>query len=159
MARGHGVVAQGRRLGAAEAGRVRGRLGAKLGQVKIGAGAVSQVHRLEETALGVVAVEDEAVESDGYDLDDDLDDDAHEGPVLKATDELIVDLLGEDVGPCVVDAGPSPHVLVVAVVLGMLEHDGGDNPEDQARDELMWPVSKSWSSRDAPSLTQPTANI
>ena len=42
-------------------------------------------HRLGELALAVVAVEDDGVERDGDHFDDDLDDDANDGPVLAAS--------------------------------------------------------------------------
>lgn len=115
MTGGHGVGAEGGRLGA-KARSVGSRLAAELSKVKIGTGAVSHVHGLEKASLGVVAVEDDAVEEDGEDLDDDLDDDANHGPVLKTTNECIVDFFAEDVGSMVVYTRPTPHVLVVTVV-------------------------------------------
>lgn len=151
MARRQGVLAQGRRLGrehgrghgsackagrAREARRVGGGLRAKLGEIEIGASSVSDVHGLVQAALGVVSVEDDAVEQDADDLDDDLDDDADEGPVLEAADQAVLDLVGEDDGSGVLDAGPSPHVLVVAVALGVGEDGGSEDPENQADDEL-----------------------
>jgi len=104
-------------------------LGAELSEVEIGTGAVSHVHGLHETTLRVEAVEDDAVEGDADDLDDYLDDDANESPVLKATNESVVDLVLVDFRTLVVGARPSPHVLVVAVVFAVLEDDGCDYPQ------------------------------
>jgi hypothetical protein len=66
----------------AEAGGVGGSLGAELGEVEVGAGFVAVVHCLAELALGVVAVEDYAVDGDGDGFDDDFDDAADDGPGL-----------------------------------------------------------------------------
>ena len=49
-----------------EAWCVRGRLGAELGEIEIGAGAVADVHGFAEALFGVVSVEYYAVEDDGY---------------------------------------------------------------------------------------------
>jgi hypothetical protein len=54
-----------------------------LSQVQIRTGAVTHIHGLCQAALGVVAVEDDAVERDADDLDDNLNDDADESPVLR----------------------------------------------------------------------------
>jgi hypothetical protein len=115
MTGGHGVSAEGGRLGA-EARSVGSRLAAELSKVKIGTGAVSHVHGLEKASLGVVAVEDDAVEENGENLDDNLDDDANHGPILKTTNECIVNFITEYVGSMVVYTRPTPHVLVVTVV-------------------------------------------
>ena len=69
--------------GFGEAGRVGGGLGAQLGEVEVGAGFVADVHALVQFALGVEAVEDDGVDGDCYYFDDDFDDGADEGPVLK----------------------------------------------------------------------------
>lgn len=53
-----------------EAGGVRGRLGAELSEVKVGAGAVADVHGFAEALLGVVAVKDDAIEDDGDGFED-----------------------------------------------------------------------------------------
>lgn len=53
-----------------------------MGEVEVGAGFVAVVHCLAELALGVVAVEDNAVDGDGDGLDDDFDDAADDGPGL-----------------------------------------------------------------------------
>lgn len=131
----HGVGAEGGRLGG-EAGSVGSRLAAELGEVEVGSGAVSHIHGLEQTSLGVVTVEDDAVEENAEDLDHHLNDDADHGPVLETTDECIVNLVAKDFRTSVLHAGPTPHVLVVGVVLCVLEQDGRDNPEDQSQDEL-----------------------
>jgi hypothetical protein len=151
VARRQGVLTQGWRLGrehgrghgsaskaggAREARRVGGGLRAKLSKVEVRASSVSDVHGLVQAALGVVSVKDDAIEQDADDLDDNLDDDADEGPVLEAADQAVLDLVGEDDGSGVLDAGPSPHVLVVAVVLGVGENCSCENPENQADDEL-----------------------
>jgi hypothetical protein len=115
MTGGHGISAESGRLGA-EARSVGSRLTAELSEVKIGTGAVSHVHGLEKALLGIVAVEDDAVEENGENLDDNLYDDANHGPVLKTANECIVNFVAKDVGSMVVHARPTPHVLVVAVV-------------------------------------------
>lgn len=97
VAGGHGVLAQGGRLGS-KTGGVGSGLAAELREIEIGAGTVSHIHGLEEAALGVVAVEDDAVEHDAEDLDDDLNDDADHGPVLKTAEEGIVHLVAKDLG-------------------------------------------------------------
>jgi hypothetical protein len=48
-----------------------------LSEVEIGTGAVTDVHRLAETLLGVVTVEDNAVKNDGDAFQDDLDEAAN----------------------------------------------------------------------------------
>jgi hypothetical protein len=53
-----------------------------LGEVEIGAGAVTDGHGLPELALGPEAVEDDAVNDHAKDFDNDLDDAADECPVL-----------------------------------------------------------------------------
>lgn len=83
-----------------------------------------------QAALGVVSVKDDAVEQDADDLDDNLDDDADEGPVLETADQAVLDLFREDDGSRVLDAGPSPHVLVVAVALGVGEDGCCKDPEN-----------------------------
>ena len=65
-----------------EAGRVGCGLGAELGEIEVGAGAVAHVHGLAELALAVEAVEDDAVDDDGDGFHHDFDDAADEGPVL-----------------------------------------------------------------------------
>ena len=79
-----GVVALRGRLGAKPAkARCVGRgLTAELGEVQVGASLVAVIHRLVKTALGPVAVKDDAVEGDADGFDDDFDDDADESPVL-----------------------------------------------------------------------------
>lgn len=67
-----------------EAGGVGSGLGAELGEIEIGAGLVAHVHGLVQLSLGVVPVEDDAVETDADDFHHDLDDDADQGPVLVA---------------------------------------------------------------------------
>jgi hypothetical protein len=57
----HGIGAESGRLGT-ETGSVGSRLAAELGKIEIGSGTVSHVHGLEKASLGVVAVEDDAVE-------------------------------------------------------------------------------------------------
>lgn len=123
------------RLGTETRG-VGSRLRAQLGEIHVGAGAIPEIHGLGKAALGVVPVEDDAVEGDSDDLDDDLDDDADQGPVLETAEQGVVDLVGVDCRTVVAHAGPSPHVLVVGAVLGVLEESGRDGPEDQAQNEL-----------------------
>lgn len=78
---GFGVGGPGRGEGA-EAGCVWGRLGAQLGEVQVGAGAVADVHGLAQLALGPVAVENDAIDHDGEEFDDDLYDSTYQRPVL-----------------------------------------------------------------------------
>lgn len=86
-------------------------LGAELGEVEVGAGAVAEVHRFVEAALGVEAVEDDGVDGDGDDLDGDFDDGADQRPALEAADERVVDVLLEERFARAVLAAPAPHVL------------------------------------------------
>lgn len=123
----HGILAKSRRLGA-ESRSVGCGLTAQLGEVEVGAGAVSHVHGLEEASLRVVSVEDDAVQQNAENLDYDFDDDADQGPVLQTADERVVDLVTEDLGSSVGHARPSPHVRVVGVVLGVLEQSRSDDP-------------------------------
>ena len=62
--------------------RVRGGLRAQLGEVEIAASPVAEIHGLAKPPLGPIAVEDDAVDDDGDDLDHDLDDAAEERPIL-----------------------------------------------------------------------------
>lgn len=80
-----GVVQRGG-AGSVEAWGVGRGLRAELGEVEVGAGAVTEIHRLVEPALGVEAVEDDAVDGDGDDLDDDLDEGTDQRPGLQAAD-------------------------------------------------------------------------
>jgi hypothetical protein len=52
-------------------------LRAELSEVEIGTSTVTDVHGLPETLLGVVSVEDDAIEDDGDALEDDFDQTAH----------------------------------------------------------------------------------
>lgn len=52
---------------------VRRGLGAELGEVQIGAGAVAEIHGLVEFAFGPDAVEDDAVKEEGDYFDNDFD--------------------------------------------------------------------------------------
>ena len=56
-----------------ESGGVGRGLGAELGEVEVGAGAVAEVHGFVEFAFGPDAVEDDAVQEEGDYFDDDLD--------------------------------------------------------------------------------------
>jgi hypothetical protein len=49
-------------------------LRAELREIEVGSGGVAAGHRFPETALGVVAVEGDAVDEDCEDFDDDFDD-------------------------------------------------------------------------------------
>jgi hypothetical protein len=74
--------AAGARRHGTEAWGVGCGLRAELGEVEIGAGAVTHGHGLAELALGPEAVEDDAVDGDNEDFDYDFDDAAYEGPIL-----------------------------------------------------------------------------
>ncbi len=67
----------------AEAGGVGCRLRAELGEIEVGTGAVTNVHRLAEALLGVVSIEDDGVEDDSNALEDNFDDATDKCPVLK----------------------------------------------------------------------------
>lgn len=54
---------------------------------------------------------------------------------LKTAHQRVIDLVLEEVGAVVLDAGPTPHVLVLAVVLAELEDTGSHRPHDHAEDE------------------------
>ena len=81
VAWGWAPAARARRHGT-EAGGVGRGLGAQLGEVEIGAGAVAHGHGLAELALGPEAVEDDAVDGNDKDFNYDFDDAAYECPVL-----------------------------------------------------------------------------
>lgn len=53
-----------------------------MSEVQVGSGLVTEVHRLVESALGIISVEDDAVKGNADDFNDNLNDDANEGPVL-----------------------------------------------------------------------------
>lgn len=55
---------------------------------------------------------------------------------LKSADESIVDLVMEELRSVVVDAGPSPHVLVVAVVASELQDASRRRPHEHGEDEI-----------------------
>jgi hypothetical protein len=57
-------------------------LGAELSEVEVRASAVSDIHGLPETLLGVVSIEDNAVEDDGDTLEYDFDEAADKRPRL-----------------------------------------------------------------------------
>lgn len=133
---GEGVgVLQGRGARAVEARGVGRGLGAELGEVEVGAGAVAEIHGFVEAPLGVEAVEDDGVDGDGDDLDGDLDDGADQRPALEAADERVVDVFLEERFARAVLAAPAPHVLRVAAFAGFVEDDGADGPHDGAEDE------------------------
>lgn len=66
-----------------EARGVGSGLRAQLGEVEIRAGAVTDVHGLAKTLLGVVSVEDDGVEEDGDALQDDFNEAANQRPRLE----------------------------------------------------------------------------
>ncbi len=135
LGEGVGVVVQRGGARAVEARGVGRGLGAELGEVEVGAGAVAEVHGFVEAALGVEAVEDDGVDGNGDDLDDDLDDGADQGPVLEAADEGVVDVLLEECLARAVLAAPAPHVLPTAAFARFVEDGGADGPHDGAEDE------------------------
>ena len=71
-----------RRREGPEARRVRCGLRAQLGEVKVGSGPVAHVHGLTQATLGVVAVEDDAVDQDRHGFHDNFDDAADQRPRL-----------------------------------------------------------------------------
>lgn len=150
-ARGKSILREGGRLGA-EARCVGGGLAAKLGEVEIGAGLVAHVHRLVKLPLRPVSVKDDAVKRDADDLDHQLDNDANKSPVLEAADKGVVDLAAKEFGSTVFDAGPSPHILVTAVGLGVLEDSGGRSPHSHTENE---PADREQSVIDADLLRSP----
>ncbi len=68
--------------GLLEARGVGSGLATELGEVEIGASTVAKVHRLVEATFGVVAIEDDAVDGDGDDFDDNLDESTDKCPML-----------------------------------------------------------------------------
>ena len=54
---------------------------------------------------------------------------------LKSANKSIVNLVIEKLGAMVLHAGPSPHILVVAVVPAKLEHTSSDCPHSHAENE------------------------
>jgi len=85
--------------------------------------------------LGVETVEDNTVNGDRDGLDHNFNDDADKTPVLQAADKVVLHLLLKEALALVVDAGPSPHVLVVRIVLRALQSTSGDTPHHDAKDE------------------------
>jgi hypothetical protein len=61
----------------AEAGGIGSRLRAELGEVEIGSSAVTDVHGLPETLLGVVPVEYDSVQDDCNTLENDFNEAAN----------------------------------------------------------------------------------
>lgn len=86
-------------------------------------------------ALRPVTVEDDAVESDADNLDDQLDNDADKGPVLQAADETVVNILALEFRASVLNASPSPHILVAAILLRVLEDSSSRCPHGHAENE------------------------
>ena len=66
-----------------EARSVGRRLRAKLSEVKIGTSTVTDIHRLPETLLGVVPVENDGVKKDRDALKNDFNEAAYQGPRLE----------------------------------------------------------------------------
>lgn len=54
---------------------------------------------------------------------------------MEAADEFVVDFVLEEIFAGVVDAGPAPHVFVVAVISRGLEDCGADAPHYDCEDE------------------------
>jgi len=63
-----------------EAGSVGCGLRAKLSQVEVGTSAITDIHGLPETLLGVVSVENHGIKKDRDTLENDLDKATHQGP-------------------------------------------------------------------------------
>lgn len=78
-----------------KSGGVRCRLGAELSQVQIGASLVTLSHRLPELPLGPESVEDDSVNDDAESFNDNFNNAADEGPVLKAANKTIRDVVFE----------------------------------------------------------------
>lgn len=62
-----------------------------------------------EATLGVVAVEDDAVERDGHDLDYNFNQDADKDPVVQAADESIVDFVAIEIGTSILATATGNH--------------------------------------------------
>lgn len=137
-----------------EPGGIRSGLAAELSEIEVRAGAIAEVHRFVEAAFGVVAVEDDAVDGDGDDFDDDLDQGANEGPALSTTisrcpqldpnvqraylhptDECVVDVFAKNLLPPAVFAGPAPHIFVFAVSLLLIQYPSPYSPHDDTEHE------------------------
>ena len=76
---------RGGHWGLLEARGVGSGLAAKLGEVKVGAGTVAEIHRLMKASLSIVAIEDDSVDGDGDDFHNDLDKGADECPMLQVS--------------------------------------------------------------------------
>jgi len=110
-------------------------LGAKLSKVEIGAGLVADSHGLAELALGVEAVEDDAVNCDCEDFDYHFDDAADEGPVLKSANQIVRNSVLEESLASIVFATPSPDILASTVLFALVQDCSSNSPHDNAEDE------------------------
>lgn len=54
---------------------------------------------------------------------------------METTDEGVVDLVLEICSSLIIDAGPTPHILVIRVALGSLENAGCEGPHKDVEDE------------------------
>jgi hypothetical protein len=75
--------ATGARRKGTESGSVGCGLRTQLSEVEIRSSTVTLGHRLPELALGPESIEDDAVDDDAKEFDNNLDDAAHESPVLE----------------------------------------------------------------------------
>lgn len=119
----------------AEAWSVGCGLRAELGEVEIGAGAVTDIHGLAQALFRVVSVEDDCVENDGDALEHNLNDTADKSPVVQSANKLVINLFLEKLLSLVVDTRPSPDILIVAIGFRALKNSGRYTPHDNAKDE------------------------
>jgi hypothetical protein len=78
-------------------------LRAKLSEVKIGTGTVTDIHRLPETLLRVVSVENDGVKKDRDALKNDFNEAAYQGPRLHSANQCIINFVLKELPPLVVD--------------------------------------------------------
>ena len=86
-------------------------------------------------AFGPEAVEDDAVDCDRDDFDDNLDKSTDESPVLKTAQKRVVGFVFEEGSTSVLVARPTPHVLVVAILLAGVKNDCSGDPHSGGEEE------------------------
>jgi len=127
VARGKETIGEARGVGCG--------LHLELGEVEIRAGAVAGGHGLSQTALGVVAVECDAVDGDSDDFDDDFYNAADQGPVLKTANESIWNIVFKQLLSLVLLATPAPDILTTTVISALVENGCTNTPHDDTEDE------------------------
>jgi hypothetical protein len=85
--------------------------------------------------LGVVSVEDDAIEDNGDAFEDDFDDTTNERPTLHSANQCIIDLFRKELPSLVIDTRPAPDILIATVVSRPLKYTSCHSPHDCAEDE------------------------